>query len=35
MTLQDVLEYAKAKGLNAAALAKLEETYKDLLKENK
>ncbi len=34
MTLQDVLEYAKAKGMNVEALTKLEETYKGLLKAN-
>ncbi len=32
MTLREVLEYAKARGMNAEALAKLEVTYKELLK---
>ncbi len=33
MTLKDVLEYATSRGMNSEALAKLEETYKGLLKE--
>ncbi len=35
MTLQDVLEYATSRGMTSDALAKLEETYKELLKEEK
>ncbi len=35
MTLQDVLEYANSRGMNSEALAKLEETYRELLKEKK
>lgn len=35
MTLQDVLEYGKAKGMNDEALAKLEETYREVLQEQK
>jgi hypothetical protein len=35
MTLKDVLEYATSRGMNSDALAKLEETYKELLKEEK
>ncbi len=31
MTLKDILEYANAKGMNANALAKLEQTYRELL----
>ncbi len=35
MTLRDVLEYGKAKGMNSEALAKLEETYREVLHEQK
>lgn len=35
MTLRDVLEYANARGMNAEALTKLEETYRELLQEEK
>ncbi len=35
MTLADVLEYGKAKGMNAEALAKLEEMYREVLHEQK
>ena len=30
MTLRDILEYGHAKGMNAEALAKLEETYRGI-----
>ncbi len=35
MTLRDILEYAEMKGLNAKGLTKLEETYRELLREEK
>ncbi len=35
MTLRDVLEYGKAKGMNAEALTKLEKTYREVLHEQK
>jgi len=35
MTLQEVLEYANSRGMNNEALAKLEETYRELLDEEK
>jgi len=31
MTLIDILEYANSRGMSTGALAKLEETYKELL----
>ncbi len=31
LTLEEILEYAKAKGMTGEALSKLEETYRELL----
>ncbi len=35
LTLQEILDYAQAKGLSGQALTKLEETYRELLIEDK
>ncbi len=35
MTLRDILEYAEKRGMNANALLKLEETYRELLQEER
>ncbi len=32
MSLKDILEYADSRGMSTGALAKLEETYRELLK---